>query len=108
MSLISIRLPDEIEADLSDEAERSQRAKSEIVRDAIVDYLKRQERARFLAKIARAARAVGDSEAMAMAEEALPGDNEALEIAEAMVNEPKGRYVVRKRGVRKQSKRKGR
>ena len=98
MSLISIRLPDDIESDLAEEALRSQRPKSEIVRDAIVDYLKRQERARFLARIARAARARGDSEALAMAGEALPGDNEALTIAEGlMVNEPKGRYRVRKK-----------
>lgn len=98
MSLISIRLPDDVESDLTDEAERSQRPKSEIVRDAIVGYLERQQRARFLARIARAARARGETEALAMAKEALPGDNEALAIAESLlVNEPRGRYRVRKR-----------
>jgi predicted transcriptional regulator len=57
MSLVSIRLPDDVEARLAHEAERAQRPKSEIARDAIVDYLERVERERFLAEIARAARA---------------------------------------------------
>jgi predicted transcriptional regulator len=109
MTLISIRLPDDIDADLADEAERSQRAKSEIVRDAIVDYLKRQERARFLAKIARAARARGEPEAMAMAEEALPGDNEALAIAEGMVHQAAPAYRKQSRAsAKKKRKRKAR
>lgn len=53
MSLVSIRLPADIEARLAREAERTRRPKSEIARDAIVDYLKRVERDRFLAEIAR-------------------------------------------------------
>jgi len=54
---VSIRLPDDIEARLAAEAERCNRPKSEVARDAIVDYLRRVERERFLAEIARAARA---------------------------------------------------
>jgi len=104
MSLISIRIPDDIDADLSAEAERSQRGKSEIVRDAIVDYLRRQSRARLLARIARAASARGDDEAVAMAEEALPGDNEALAIAEGMVREQPTQYRVRRRTRKRKPK----
>ena len=52
MSIVSIRLPDDIELSLNREAERTQRAKSEIAREAIAEYLKRQERDRFLAEIA--------------------------------------------------------
>ena len=83
MSLVSIRLPDDIEAQLAREAERTQRPKSEIARDAIVDYLRRSERERFLAEIARAARARDTADAVAVAEESLPVDNESLTIAEA-------------------------
>ncbi len=95
MSLVSIRLPDDVEARLAHEAERAQRPKSEIARDAIVDYLQRVERERFLAEIARAARARGDSEALDAAREALPTDNEALEIVEG-VREPGRAYRTRK------------
>jgi predicted DNA-binding protein len=94
MSIVSIRLPDDIERSLNREAERTQRAKSEIARDAIADYLKRQERERFLADIARAARSRGDSEALELADEALQFDNEALERTERFsgVNEPRMKY----------------
>ena len=91
MPLVSIRLPDDVEARLTREAERAQRPKSEIARDAIVDYLERLERERFLAEIARAARARGDDEALQAANEALPTDNEALEIGEG-VREPHPPY----------------
>jgi len=102
MSLVSIRLPDDIEARLAREAERTQRPKSEIARDAIVDYLQRAERNRFLADIARAARSRGDAEAQSAAEEALPLDNEALSIAEGLgVQEPKAKYRIRKKTKKK-------
>lgn len=98
MSLVSIRLPDDVEARLAREAERAQRPKSEIARDAIVDYLERLERERFLAEIARAARARGDDEALEVANEALPTDNEALEIGEG-VREPRPPYRTLKKRI---------
>jgi len=98
MSLVSIRLPADVEARLTREAKRTQRPKSEIARDAIVDYLERAERDRFLADIARAARSRDDAEELARAEEALPLDNEALEIAEGRsVRERKSKYVTGKK-----------
>ena len=98
MSLVSIRLPDDVEARLAREAERTQRPKSEIARDAIIDYLKRSERERFLTEIARAARARDDADTVTAAEEALPLDNESLAIAETHgVRERKGAYKVGKR-----------
>jgi predicted transcriptional regulator len=107
MSLVSIRLPDAGEARLTREAEQSQRPKSEIARDAIVDYLRRLDRDRFLGEIARAARARGEAEAVASAEEALPLDNESLAIAEgAGVGESRASYGARsKRGKPKKKKR---
>src|SRR6202035_4340160 len=94
MSIVSIRLPDDVVLSLNREAERTRRAKSEIARDAIADYLKRQERDRFLAEIARAARAGGESEALELTDEALPIDNEALERTEGFtgVSEPRAKY----------------
>jgi predicted transcriptional regulator len=96
MSIVSIRLSGDIELSLNREAKRTQRAKSEIARDAIAQYLQRQERDRFLAEIARAARARGDSDALDLAAEALPFDNEALERIERVrrVSEPRAKYKV--------------
>jgi len=90
MSLVSIRLPEEVEAQLAREAARTRRPKSEIARDAIIDYLERTQRERFLAEIARAAGERGHAEALAAAEEAMLTDNEALALGEdAAVQEPK-------------------
>ena len=107
MPLISIRLPDDIEARLAREAEREQRPKSELAREAIVDYLQRIERERFIAEIARAASARDIDAALVDAEAALAVDNEALEIGEG-VREPKPRYGTYSRRARKQPKRKKR
>ena len=105
MPLVSIRLPDEVEAQLSREAEHAQRPKSEIARDAIVDYLQRLERDRFIADIARAARARDGTEVLASAEEALPLDNEALDAVDG-IREPTTRYRVgKKRRAVKRTKR---
>jgi len=100
MRRVSIRLPDDVEIRLAREAARAQRLKSEIARDAIVDYLERLERTRFLDEIARAARARGDAEALEAADEALPIDNEALEASEA-AHEPRAAYRARKKGAAK-------
>ena len=101
MPLVSIRLPDDVEARLSREAARLERPKSELARDAIIDYLARLERERFLGEIARAARARGDDEALATANEALLTDNEALALGEG-VRERKSSYrVARKRKPRR-------
>ncbi len=83
---------------LAREAERAGRPKSEVAREAIVDYLRRLERERFLAEIARAARDGGDAEALASAEEALPLDNESLNLREgSAVHETRARYRGKKK-----------
>ena len=103
MPLVSIRLPDDVEARLAREADRLERPKSELARDAIIDYLERLERERFLGEIARAARARGDEDALAVAKEALTTDNEALTLGESLgVQERKARYrTTRKRKPRR-------
>lgn len=92
MPLISIRLPEALDAELTREAEARQRPKSELAREAIVEYLARRERERFLGAIARAARADGE-DGIALAEESLRLDNEALDLGEGKrVQEPRTRY----------------
>jgi predicted transcriptional regulator len=103
MPLVSIRLPDDIEAWLAREAVRLERSKSELARDAIIDYLERLERERYFREIARAARARGDEEALGTAKEALFTDNEALTLGEQLeVRERKAPYrTTRKRKPRR-------
>jgi predicted transcriptional regulator len=93
MSLISIRLPDSLDARLSREAKQSRLPKSELARDAIAAYLSQRERQRFIDEIARAARASSGEDPLAVAEEALRLDNEALAIGESTVaRESRPRY----------------
>jgi len=61
-------------------------------RQAIAAFLAQRERQRFLGEIARAAREGDAREAVALAEEALVTDNEALRLADHRVTEPKARY----------------
>lgn len=99
MSTVSVRLSEDVERRLALEAKRTRRGKSEIARIAIIDYLERQQRERFLAEIARAARARGKDEAITLAEEALPFDNEALRVSagSTQVHEPKAKYRARRK-----------
>lgn len=88
MSAISLRLPEDLEAKLDAEARREGLPRSEIAREAIAEFLARKERERVVAAfVAEARAAYGDatirSEAIAIAEEALQTDNEALEKTEA-------------------------
>lgn len=81
MALISLRLPPGLEAQLNRAAETSGRPRSAIARAAIEEYLAKLERERFVAAIAGAARARGE-DPLALADEALALDNEALDLTE--------------------------
>ncbi len=83
MSLISLRLSDDLTALLNQEAKVSKRAKSEIARTAIADYLKKEERERFIAEYVKSAMDRDPTEALEMAEEFLPLENEALALNES-------------------------
>ena len=94
MPVISLRLPEGLEAKLEEESRLTGRPRSEVARDAIADYLARVERERFLARLEAAARNLAAdpetrSEALAVAEEFLPLENEALALGE-----PSSRYRV--------------
>lgn len=56
MSNISVRLPPEMERGLEEEARRSDRNRSELVREAVGEYLTRKERERLIAEMKAAAR----------------------------------------------------
>lgn len=83
MALISLRLPADLTTLLNQEAKVSKRAKSEIARTAIADYLEKQERERFMAAYVKSAVGRDPTEALEMAEEFLALENEALALSES-------------------------
>jgi predicted transcriptional regulator len=87
VAAISLTLPDDLEALLDVEAKLSDKPRSEVLRQALAEYLERRERERFMEEIIRAAKALAEDEAarreaLEIAEDFLPLDNEALDIAE--------------------------
>ena len=80
---------------LDEEARREGVARSEVARAAIAEFLERKARERYVAAfVAEAKAAYADpdvrKEALAMAAEALPLDNEGLRVAET-----RGRYSAK-------------
>ena len=66
MTAISLRLPDDIEANLKAEARLEGKTQSEIARLAITEYLSRREKERFMAEMIAAGRALAaDTQALA-------------------------------------------
>jgi len=87
MPALSLRLPEDLDHRLEDEARLEKLPRSEVVRIAIVDYLARRERERFMAElVAEANTAYADESirrtALQMAEEGMATSNEALDSAE--------------------------
>lgn len=97
MATLNMRLDDDLDRRLAREAAREDQTRSELARQAIAAYLFLRERQRFQSEIARAASERGDSEALAVAEEAVITGNEALDIAEGVVAEPKAKYRARRK-----------
>jgi len=84
MQTLTIRLSDELEQGLEEEARLSRRPSTDLAEEAIAVFLDERRRDRFREALARAADALGrDRETLDLAEELLPLDNEALELAEA-------------------------
>ncbi len=91
MAGFSLRLPESLELQLDEEAKREGVARSEIARAAIAEFLERRERQRYIAAFVAEARAAYANpeirkEALALAEEAVPLDNEGLRVAETRVS----------------------
>jgi predicted transcriptional regulator len=88
MAGLSLRLPGDLELKLDEEARREGVARSEVARTAIAEFLQRKERERHIAAfVAEARAAYADpgirEQAVTLAEEALPLDNEGLRVAES-------------------------
>jgi len=100
MPALSLRLPEDLDHRLEDEARLERIPRSEVVRIAITDYLARRERERFMAElVAEAHTAYADKSirhsALEMAEEGMDTGNEALDIAEGRTPGapwPKGKW----------------
>jgi predicted transcriptional regulator len=97
MATLNMRLDNELDRRLAREAKLEDQTRSALARQAIANFLSQRERQRYLDEIARAARDRDEREAIALAEEALATDNEALAIAEAGVSESRARYRVRRK-----------
>lgn len=87
MGTISLRLPDNLDHELVREGRLTGRSRSEVVRDALIQYLAQQEHERFTAQVVAAARALAaDPEARAemlqLSDDFLSVENEALDVAE--------------------------
>lgn len=83
MSTLSLRIPDDLDKQLGEEASRENKSRSELVRDAVADYLARKEKARFLGDFVAEVRAgYANAElrqdAQAIADDFLPVENEVL------------------------------
>jgi predicted transcriptional regulator len=97
MATLNMRLDDDLDRRLSEEASLASETRSEIARRALEAFLAQRQRQRFLDRIARAARVRGPGEAVAAAEEALATDNEALALSEQGVAEPRARHRARRK-----------
>jgi predicted transcriptional regulator len=87
MATLSLRLPDNLDRQLSALAEQTHLNRSDLARMALEKYLREQAQERQMAEMESAFRFLATdpearAESIAIAEEFLPLDNEALDIAE--------------------------
>jgi len=87
MSTLTLRLPDELDARLNRLAALENKSRSELARTALDSFLREMERTRFMDEMVAAALVLATNpearaESIAIAEEFLPLENEALDIAE--------------------------
>lgn len=92
MPNISIRIPEELDQRLSEAAEKEERARSDVARDAIHWYLETMEKKRFMQAILADAHKLSDDETVGVAEDYMLLDNEALKIGE-----PRAKYRGKKK-----------
>jgi predicted transcriptional regulator len=95
MGALSLRLPDDLEQQLSQEARLSGQSRSQLLREALDGLLcrRRQERAQAALRGAASALAADPSsreEVLEIAADFLPAENEALARAAVLAGEPKG------------------
>ena len=88
MPAFSLRLPHELERRLGEEARHCGQPRSELIREALEELLRRREQQRFMAGLVAAAEALGRdpsarAEILDLAADFLQADGEALALAEA-------------------------
>ncbi len=91
MTALSLRLPEDFDARLEEEARLTGKTRSEIARQAIAEFLERREKARFMAELVEEAR-------RAYADPAIR--QEALEIANDRVDDGLDRILAEERAAR--------
>ena len=87
MATLNLRIPDKLDRQLTALAAQTQQNRSDLARTALEKYLCEQERERLMAEMEAAFRFLAThpearAHSIAIAEEFLPLDNEALDIAE--------------------------
>ena len=87
MAAFSLRLPEDLERRLGEEARHCGQPRSELIREALEELLNRREQERFMAGLAAAAEALASdasarAESLDVAADFLPADSEALAMAE--------------------------
>ena len=87
MPALSLRLPEDLDHRLDEEAHLEGVPRSEVARKAISEFLARREKERFMAELVAEARAgyaheAVRREALEVAEESIVTGNEALDLAE--------------------------
>ena len=87
MATLTLRLPDNLDRQLTALAAQTHQNRSELARTALEKYVREQERERLMTEMVEAARFLATNpearaESLAIAEEFLPLDNEALDLAE--------------------------
>lgn len=86
MANLSVRVPEELQRKLDRESSASRRPRSDLIREAISEYVTRRERERELSAMEKAARAMAAAagDRRPSAEEFLEVDLEALELGEGV------------------------
>lgn len=79
MGTLSVRLPEEVEESLEREAEIAHRSRSDLVREAIGEYVTRRERDRYIAEMTEAARALYADPAVRTEDREIQADLDAID-----------------------------
>jgi len=87
MAAFSLRLPEGLERRLGEEARHCGQSRSELIREALEELLRRREQERFMAGLVAAAEVLASdasarAESLDLAADFLPADSEALALAE--------------------------
>ncbi|MEA5417100.1 ribbon-helix-helix protein, CopG family [Synechococcus sp. BA-132 BA5] len=87
MAVFSLRLPHELERRLGEEARHCGQPRSELIREALEQLLRRREQERLVARLTAAAEVLASdvsarAESLDVALDFLPADSEALALAE--------------------------